>query len=178
PATEHARLSLARVVEDAGLPRRNALLAVDQLDLVMAVSAAQPCRLWRPRRANLDVDFTTRGNRRVNVAVAEPVDVAQHDAAGAQRLARADHHAAALGVEPHDIERRAGGNAEAFALADGEIDDAGMRAEHLAVAIDDDPGFGGAGLESLDHVGVTARRHKADVLTVVLVGDRQSERAR
>src|SRR5262249_11682574 len=35
-----------------------------------------------------------------------------------------------------------------------------------------------ARLEPLDHLGVAARRHKADVLAVVLVGDREAEAAR
>ena len=52
-----------------------------------------------------------------------------------------------------------------------------MRAQHLAVDVDDLAGFGGAGLEPLNHVGVMAARHEADVLAVMLVGDCQSELA-
>ena len=40
------------------------------------------------------------------------------------------------------------------------------------------PGFGGARLQPLDHIGVVPGRHEADVLAVVLVGDRQPELAR
>ncbi len=46
------------------------------------------------------------------------------------------------------------------------------------VEIDDVAGLGGARLEPLDHLGVAAGRHEADVLAVVLVGDRQLEPAR
>ena len=50
--------------------------------------------------------------------------------------------------------------------------------EHLAGAIDDVARLGRARLEPLDHLGVAAGRHEADVLAVVLVGDRQAEAAR
>ena len=72
----------------------------------------------------------------------------------------------------------AGGDAEAAPLADGEMDDAVMRAEHAAVEIDDVAGLGGPGPQALDHLGVAAGRHEADVLAVVLVGDRERESAR
>ena len=64
------------------------------------------------------------------------------DAARAQRFARADHDAARRGVEPHDIKRRAGRDAEPAPLADGEMDDAVMAAEHAAVEVDDVAGSG------------------------------------
>src|SRR5262249_30453606 len=98
--------------------------------------------------------------------------------AGAQRVARADNHAARLRIEPHHIEWVAGGDAEPAALADGEMDDAGMPAQHAAVEIDDLARLGRARLEPLDHLGVAARRHEADVLAVVLVGDREAVPAR
>ncbi len=74
-------------------------------------------------------------------------------------------------VELDDIERRAGGNAEALALADGEIDDALMPADDAAVEIDDVAGLDRAGLQAPDDVGVAPGRHEADVLAVLLVGD-------
>ena len=74
-------------------------------------------------------------------AVADPVDVAQHDAIHPQRLARPDHDAAARGIELDDIERRAGGDAQSLALADGEMNDALMPADDAAVEIDDVAGL-------------------------------------
>src|SRR6266508_6979359 len=71
----------------------------------------------------------------------------------------------------------AGSDAEPPPLADGEMDDARMTAEHPALEIDDVAGLGGPGLEPLDHLGVAARRYEADVLAVVLVGDRKSKPA-
>ena len=52
-----------------------------------------------------------------------------------------------------------------------------MGAEHPAVKINDLAGLGSAGLEPLDHLCVAPRGYEADVLAVVLIGDRQSEPA-
>ena len=79
------------------------------------------------------------------------------------------------GIEPHHVERRGARDLQAAPLADGEMDDAVVAAEHLAVEIDDVAGRRRAGLQPLDHVGVAAGRHEADVLAVVLVGDREAE---
>ena len=175
-AAEHARLPVGRIVEHAGLSRRDAVLAVDQFDHDAAAAAHQPGRLRRAGRAHLDEDLAPAGiERLVETALAEPVDVAQRDPARAQRLARADDDPPRRGIEPHHIERLAGGDAEAPPLADGEMDDAVMAAEHAAVEIDDVAGIGRARHQLLDHVGIAALRHEADVLAVVLVGDRQPE---
>ena len=58
------------------------------------------------------------------------------------------------------------------------MDDAVVAAEHAAVEIDDVAGLGGARPQPLDHLGVAPGRHEADVLAVVLVGDRKIEAAR
>ena len=58
------------------------------------------------------------------------------------------------------------------------MDDAVVLAEHMAVEIDDIACDRSAGLEPLDHRAVMPRRHEADVLAVVLVGDGQTEAAR
>src|SRR5665811_429374 len=178
-AAEYARLALAGVIEYAGLAGRNAILAVHQFDLIAAIRGREPARLRRPGRAYLHEHFAAVvGERFFDAAVADPIHVAQHDTAGAQRRARADHDAAALGIEPHHIERRASRQAQSAALADGEMDDAGMRAQHMAVEIDDLAGFRRARLEPLDHVRIVPGRHKANVLAVMLVGNREPELAR
>src|SRR6478609_5751545 len=51
-AAEHAGLAGRCVVEHAGLSGRDALLAGDELDLVVAVRAAQPRGLRRAGRAH------------------------------------------------------------------------------------------------------------------------------
>src|ERR1039458_959030 len=178
-AAEHARLTLASVVKDAGLAGGNAILAVHEINLVAAVRGREPAGLRRPGRTHLHEHLAPLvGELVINIAFADPIDVAQHDATGAQRRARADHDLAAHGIEPHHIERRAGRQAQSAALADGEMDDAGMRAQHMALEIDDLASFRRARLQALDHVRVMAGRHEADVLAVMLVGNRQPELAR
>src|SRR5215831_10149804 len=178
-AAEHARLPFGGVVEHAGLARRHAVLAVEEVDFDARPSPAQPCRLRRPRGAHLDEHLVpARAQRVVDGVLAQPIDLAQPHPAGAQRLARPDHDAARRRIEPHHVERMAGGDAEPSPLADGEMDDAGMSAQHAAVKIDDVARPGRTGLEPLDHLGVAARRHEADVLAVVLVGDREAEPTR
>ena len=54
-----------------------------------------------------------------------------------QRLARADDDPPAGRIEVDDVERLADGDADAAALADRVVDDAGMAAEDAAVDVDD-----------------------------------------
>src|SRR5665213_121453 len=56
-AAEHARLALARIVENAGRAGRNAVLAVHQFDLVAAVGGPQPASLWRPANGGYEVEL-------------------------------------------------------------------------------------------------------------------------
>jgi hypothetical protein len=95
--------------------------------------------------------------------------------AGGERLARADDDAARLCVQPHDIERVAAAEAETAALADRVVDDALMAAENGAGEVDDVAGLRGARAQLLDHRGIAARRHEADVLAVGLVRHGQAE---
>src|SRR5579862_7380682 len=178
-AAQHTSLAFGGIIEDASLAGRHAILARDQFDLDGAMGVeAQPRRPRRPRRANLHKDFGTPFHRLADGAVAEPIDIAEPDAARAQRFARTDHDPARGGVEPHDIERRAGREAETAALADGEMDDAVMMAQHPAVEVDDFARRRGARAQSLDDVRIMPARHEADVLAVLLVGDRKAEPAR
>src|SRR5262249_44042391 len=101
-------------------------------------------------------------------AIADPVDVAQDDAVHPQRLARADHDAARRGIEPDDIKRRARSNLQSLALADGEMRNALMMAEHAATEIDDVAGLHRIRPQPADDIGVAPGRHEADVLAVML----------
>ena len=58
------------------------------------------------------------------------------------------------------------------------MNDSVVAAEHLSVEIDDVTLRGGARLQPLDDVGIAPARHEADVLAVLLVGDREAELAR
>src|SRR5262249_45970284 len=67
---------------------------------------------------------------------------------------------------------------QAASLPDREMDDAIMPTQHATIEIDNVARFGCARLETFDHLSIAPRRHKADVLTVVLVGDGEPELAR
>ena len=79
-----------------------------------------------------------------------------------------------VGVEMDDIERLAGGDADAAALADRVAQDAVMTAKHAAVDMDDLAGIGRCRPQLGDDVGIFALRHEADVLAVGLGRDRQA----
>src|SRR5690242_11972143 len=177
-AAEHARLALRRIVEDAGLPGGNAVFAADQLDFEAIGTAMEPGGLWRARRAHFDVDFAMIADRFVDRAIAEPVHVAQANATGPQCFARADHDAPQRRVKTHDIERRTGSDTKPAPLANGEMDDAVMAAEHTTLQIDDLAGPGSAGTQPFDDIGIAAVGHKTDVLAVLLVSDAKPEPAR
>ena len=74
---------------------------------------------------------------RVEIFVAQPVHAAQEDLSRFQGFTRPDDHARPLGVEVHDVERLAGGNADAAPLADRVAQDTAMAAEHAPVYVDD-----------------------------------------
>src|SRR4051812_23950112 len=107
-------------------------------------------------------------------ALAKPIDVPKCEPPCSQGLPGADHHTPHCRVEPHDIKRTAGGDAKPAPLADGVMDDALMAPEHAALEVDDIAGLGGAWPQPLDHLGVAACRHEADILAVVLVGHHQA----
>src|SRR5262249_58248312 len=121
---------------------------------------------------------TRRPPRRSGVAAPPPLAPAPPPPPRAPRPARPAPPGARRRTEPPHVERMAGGEAQPPPLADGEMDDAGMSAQHAAVEIDDVARLGRARLEPLDHLRIAARRHEADVLAVVLVGDREVEPAR
>src|SRR5437763_1802842 len=114
----------------------------------------------------------------IDRVIAEPVDVAQLHAARAQRLAWTNDDPTRRRLEPHHVQRIAGRDPQPAALPDGEMNDAAMAAEHPAGEVDDLARLGRARTQPLDHVGVAPGRHEADVLAVVLVGDRKPEATR
>ena len=137
----------------------------------------QPCRLRLAGRAHARQDRQSVRGKLVERGVAEPIHVAQHEAADEKRLARTDDDAPVIRIELHHIERLALGDADAAALADGEMDDAVMAAEHAAVDMHDIAGLRRAGLQLGNDVGIAAARHEADVLAVGLFRDLERELA-
>src|SRR5713226_4433600 len=57
------------------------------------------------------------------------------------------------------------------------MNDAVVPAEHVPLGIDDVSGLGRTGPQALDHLGIASGGNEADVLAVLLVGDREVETA-
>src|SRR6185503_812783 len=160
-AAQHTRLPLTRIIENAGLAGRHAMLAIDQLNLATVCAVPQPGGLRRAGRPDFHEDFAAIvGQRLLERSFADPVD-----------------DTPLLGFKTHDIERRAGSNAKSAPLTDSEMNNAGMRTKHFPIKIDDIAGLRRARLQPFDNVGVVASRDEADVLTVVLVGNCEPEAA-
>ena len=110
--------------------------------------------------------------------IAQPVDVAQGEDVDGEVRAGTDHDLVAGGIEADHEQRLGGGDPEAAALADREMHDAVVTAEHAAIDVHDIAGLDGAGPQLLDHVGIAAAGHEADVLAVRLRRHRQRQRRR
>src|SRR5690606_23626400 len=109
------------VVDDTGLTGGNPLLRAGQHDLHTFRVAAQEGRARLARRAHAHGHLQALGRQVVERRGAEPVDVAQPDALGAEHLARADDDAALLRIELEDEQRLADRQAETAPLADGVV---------------------------------------------------------
>src|SRR5258708_16421189 len=126
------------MVEHAGWAGRYAVFAGDEFDFITAAGRAQPRRLRRAGRSHAHENLKAVADRAIERAVADPVDIAQHDAIHPQCLARADHDAAADSVEPQHIQRRIGGDAQSSPLADAEMNNSLLPPDYPLVKDDDD----------------------------------------
>ena len=124
------------------------------------------------RRAQLDGAGEAGLRQR---AGAQPVDPVECHAGLGQRRPRPDDDAAALGLEPDDIERIAAADAQTPALADGVAANTVMAPEHGAAEIDDIAGKRGVRPKLVDDGGIIAVGDEADVLAVGLLGDGEAE---
>src|SRR5690606_3874471 len=134
---ENARALAVGIVEYAGLTRRHPRLGAGQIDMDAAIGMEHARRHRRTGRAHPGIDVEPAFGEVCNLAVADPVDAAQMQTAGGERIARPDDDTAAAGVEMDDIERLARRDADAAALADGVVDDSVVAAEHATVDVDD-----------------------------------------
>ena len=86
----------------------------------------------------------------------DPGEGAGEDPVPQQRRLRADDDLAPRGIDREHVKRRAPCDAEATALAHGEMDDALVAAEDPPRPIHDSAGLGSPGAEPLDHAGIAA----------------------
>ena len=112
------------------------------------------------------------------LVIAEPVHPGKPRRADGERALRPDDDALTLRLEPQHIERlRLAADLQPATLAHREMDQAAMRPQHLARAVDDLAGAHGIGADLFDDAGIIAVGHEADILAVGLGGDRQADGA-
>jgi len=125
-----------------------------------------------------DFDVGAEGGGEAARVEGDPVDVAD-EAGGVPEVAIVADDELVLGlVEGDDVERTAGGDAEAAALSDGVAMEPLMRTEDFAIESDD---FAGGGRRfpallaeiTFDELNVIAGRHEANFLAFGLFGDGQ-----
>ena len=74
--TENASGSIRGIIERAGLPRRNPILAIHEFNLNAVGSTTEPRRLRRSCRTYLDKDVNPSvAQRLVHGSIAQPIDV-------------------------------------------------------------------------------------------------------
>src|SRR5947209_10432860 len=95
----------------------------------------------------------------------------------AQRALRANDHAPVLGIESQHIKRLGGGDTQPFALADREMRDAIVAAEHASILVDDVARLARLGSQPFDDSRIRPLRHETDVLAVGLRRDRKRQLA-
>src|SRR5512146_291029 len=116
--------------------------------------------------AMADLDADPQG--RAQVIEGDPVEPVRTKGSGEKLLARADHNLAAVPVDLQDEQGRAGRDAQALALAHGEVVNAAMRADHFPAGRDQFAGSIGQPLALLFQVSfeellVVAAGNKADL---------------
>src|SRR6202521_3274544 len=166
-AAQHPRARVERLVKDASLARRDAALSFDELDLA---GRQEQRRRGRPGRAHAGGDRKSGSWRIRQLSIADPVHLAKLDARSGERRARADDNSGARRIEGHHVERLGRGDAEAPALPDRVVNNAGVTAEEAAVEMDNVAGNRRAGDQALDHLAIVARWNEADVLAVGFFG--------
>ena len=123
-------LSNCTSVEDRGLARRYRGLGLGEPHVYMSVTiGADLARRRGVMIPNLDLRRSRHTRRRW---VREPVHLFRDQGSAQQLRARAEDDRVRRGVEPGYVQRLGGRDPQAVPLADGVIDDAGVRAEHAA----------------------------------------------
>ena len=95
--------------------------------------------LRRLARSNANVEVNTTPPHALERAVAKPVNVSKQDQARLQAAAWTNDHLAARSIEANNVQWLGIGNPEPAPLADREVDNALVLAEHAAIDVHDAP---------------------------------------
>jgi flagellar hook-length control protein FliK len=171
PAAEHAGVWPIVFVEHAGLTGRDSFFRRKQLDENLICLAAQQTCTGCPRGAHAHGHIDALCRDMIQWTVTNPVDLAQGNTTRRQSLSRPHDDALAIGINPHDVKRRASRNAQTLALADGVADHALMATQHAAIKMQNLAGFRSTRAQFLDQFLIASGWHKTDVLAVRLVRD-------
>src|SRR6516165_7298368 len=151
------------VIKDGGLAggHRAGRSVQNQYCLFLATAGIEPRPYRQLRRTELGGDRHARLGGRP-----EPVYLVKRQPDLGERRARTDDHTALLRIETEHVERLCRGNPEPLSLADREMRDAAMMAEHASRHIDDIPGLARFRPQPLDKPHIGSLRDKTDILAV------------
>src|SRR6516162_10544216 len=174
PDPAAAKQALA-IIKDGGLARghRAGWSIQNQYCVFLATARIEPRPYRQLRRTEFGRDRQPRLGGR-----AEPVYLAKGQPGLGECGARTDDHTALLRIETQHVERLCRGDPEPFSLADREMCDAAMTAQHASRHVDYVPGLARFRPQALDEPHIGSLRYKADVLAIRFVGDRQIKAAR
>src|SRR5690606_38305076 len=130
--------------------------------------------LRRARRTHLGEAVHAAPSHFNDIAVPQPVDVAEVEPACFERFLRPHDDTPGAGIEMYHVERFAHRDTDAAALADGEMQYAVVPAQHAAVEMHDLAAERRIRAQLVDDVGILALRYEADVLAVGFFGDDQA----
>src|SRR4029077_11932374 len=166
------------IIEHTTLSRRDTIFAFSELHRNVGAVHFQSRRLQRAARANPGENVDSVRPDRLQLLVAELVDLTKQNRLRAQRLERAHYDFARTGVELQHVKRHRRRNADPTPLADRVIDDAVMTTKHPAIGMDDIAGLRRTRAQPLDDLRVAASRHEADVLAIRFLRRHQPKFAR
>lgn len=174
-AAQDTRIGGPVSVEHAGLARSHSIFSLMQQHGHSPVLREKCGRLRLLAGANAHVEANSPFLHVLARAVAEPVHVFKHDQPGVQDAARTDDDLVPVRIQANNVQRIASRKLQTPALADGEIEDAAVPAEHAAIDMDDVASLGSVRPQALHDVGIAACGNKADILAVGLFCNRQSK---
>lgn len=168
PATPENTIA---VVNDHRLSWRDTVARFVEIDLQAIVRQSHRCR--RRRVAVVAYlclaakRFADRTDRRLCCV---PVAIGSRQRSASKVVARSNHYAMGIGLDPHDKGPFSQGHAESAALSDRETFNSGMLPQHFSFHRDDLAARIDIGASGADEFIVLTTRHEANLLAIALFG--------